>query len=337
MAGIAIAGTLAADVIKMISDYPKKGMLADIYEVSYGVGGCAANTAAGVKRLDPSIPVKSIGLTGDDEMGRFLKAKLEEFGIDTSMIRQTQQEVTSFSDVMTVRGSGERTFFHNRGACRLFGAEHLEADRLDAKLVLIGYGGMLDALNLPDEKYQTVLARVCHDLKEKGIQTAMDVASLSDAQEMRRLVLPALPYLDYLIINEMEGAMLTDMEVRDAKGQLIPGAMEAISRRLMELGVQECCVLHAPEMGCAVDKDGIYCEEPSLDLPQGYIVGAVGAGDAFCAGILYSVYRGLPMDEALRIAAASAAANLSAGDSVSGLRSAQEVRALYEAYRVCKK
>ena len=52
MAGIAIAGTLAADVIKMISDYPKKGMLADIYEVSYlslihilpiiGMGGIAS-------------------------------------------------------------------------------------------------------------------------------------------------------------------------------------------------------------------------------------------------------------------------------------------------------
>ena len=41
----------------MIDHYPKKGMFADISDVSYGVGGCAANTAVGVKALDPSIDV----------------------------------------------------------------------------------------------------------------------------------------------------------------------------------------------------------------------------------------------------------------------------------------
>ena len=59
MAGIAVAGTLVADVIKMISYYPDKGMLADISSESYGVGGCVSNTAVGVKMLDPSIEVKS--------------------------------------------------------------------------------------------------------------------------------------------------------------------------------------------------------------------------------------------------------------------------------------
>ena len=63
-----------------------------------------------------------------------------------------------------------------------------------------------------------------------------------------------------------------------------------------------------------------------------YIVGTVGAGDSFCAGILYSIYKKLSMDEALKIAAASAAANLSAGDSVGGLRSIEETMKLYDAY-----
>lgn len=70
----------------------------------------------------------------------------------------------------------------------------------------------------------------------------------------------------------------------------------------MTMGVQKCCVLHAPEMGCAVDSEGNYVEEPSLKLPDGYIVGTVGAGDSFCAGILYSIYKKLSMDEALKIA-----------------------------------
>lgn len=332
MAGVAVAGTLVADIIKKINYYPEKGALADILDVSYGVGGCAANTAVGLKRLDSTIQVKSIGLTGNDANGAFLKEKLEEYGIDVSMIQTTEEALTAFSDVMTVESTGERTFFHTRGASRLFDESCLCLDKLDAELVLLGYGGLLDALNAPDETYGIALARAFHDLKERNIETALDVATLKDQEEMQRLVVPALRYVDYVIINEIEGGMIAGIEPRDAEGRLLPEKVEAICRKIMTLGVQKCCIIHAPELGCAVDLDGNCWMEPSLKLPKGYIVGAVGAGDAFCAGILYSIYRRLPIREALKIGAASAAANLSASDSVSGLRSIEETRKLYQAY-----
>lgn len=336
MAGVAVAGSLVADVIKMISDYPEKGMLADIFSQSYGIGGCVSNTAVGVKKLDPSIEVKSIGLTGKDNEGRFLKEKLTELGIDTSLIQATEKEVTSFSDVMTVKSTGERTFFHNRGACRLFDESCMHLDTLDAELVLLGYGGLLDAMAAPDEEFGTVLARTFHDMKQKGIATAMDVASMKDQEEMHRLIVPSLKYVDYLIVNEIESGMIAGIAPRDEKGELIPGTLEKICRRIMSFGVGRCCVVHAPEIGCAVDSDGKYYEEPSLKLPKGYIVGAVGAGDAFCAGILYSIYKKLPVQEALKIGASSAAANLSAGDSISGLRGIDETMELYKKYSIQK-
>ena len=336
MAGVAVAGSLVADVIKMISDYPEKGMLAGIFSQSYGIGGCVSNTAVGVKKLDPSIEVKSIGLTGKDNEGKFLKEKLTELGIDTSLIQATEKEVTSFSDVMTVKSTGERTIFHNRGACRLFDESCMHLDTLDAELVLLGYGGLLDAMAAPDEEFGTVLARTFHDMKQKGIATAMDVASMKDQEEMHRLIVPSLKYVDYLIVNEIESGMIAGIAPRDEKGELIPGTLEKICRRIMSFGVGRCCVVHAPEIGCAVDSDGKYYEEPSLKLPKGYIVGAVGAGDAFCAGILYSIYKKLPVQEALKIGASSAAANLSAGDSVSGLRGIDETMELYKKYSIQK-
>ena len=73
MADIIIAGILVADIIKLISHYPQKGMLADISKVTYGIGGCAANTAVSVKKLDSSINVKSVALVGKDEQGTFVK------------------------------------------------------------------------------------------------------------------------------------------------------------------------------------------------------------------------------------------------------------------------
>ena len=63
-----------------------------------------------------------------------------------------------------------------------------------------------------------------------------------------------------------------------------------------------------------------------------YIAGTVGAGDSFCAGILYAVYKKLSMNEALKIAVATAAANLSAEDSIGGLRNIEETMKLYDTY-----
>lgn len=333
MEGIAVAGTLVVDHIKMIDWYPKKGVMADISRTTHEIGGCAANTACGVKILDPSISVKSIGLVGNDESGDFMIRRLSEYDIDVTGIRKTPEAATSFSDVMTIEGTGERTFFHDRGACRLFSMEHMDFDALDVRLLLLGYGGLLDSLSRPDEEYGTVLARFLHKVQKKGILTAMDVASASDAALMRKQVLPALAYTDYLIINEIEGGMLTGLDPRNEDGSLKKELLPEICRKLKEAGVTKWVVIHAPELGCAVNESGDYVEEPSLKLPEGYIVGAVGAGDSFCAGVLYSIYEGLSVKEALRMGAATAAANLSAGDAVSGLRSVSETRELYEAYK----
>ncbi|MCI9067346.1 MAG: carbohydrate kinase family protein [Lachnospiraceae bacterium] len=334
MEGIAVAGTLVVDTIKMIDGYPEKGMIADISRISRGIGGCAANTACGVKLLDPSIPVKSLGLVGDDDNGAFVIEQLSGYGIDAAGIRKTTEAATSFSDVMTIESTGERTFFHDRGACRLFAPEHVDLEALGVRLLLLGYGALLDSMDREDAEYGTMMARFLHDVKERGILTAMDVASTRGAERMKQLVLPSLKYTDHLIVNEVEGGMLAGIAPRDADGNLKRERLPEICGTLKEAGVAQWVVIHAPELGCAVDENGAYFEEPSLTLPKGYIVGAVGAGDAFCAGVLYAVYRGLSVTEALRMGAATAAANLSAGDAIGGLRSVAETRKLYEAYGV---
>lgn len=70
----------------------------------------------------------------------------------------------------------------------------------------------------------------------------------------------------------------------------------------------------------------------SLKLPDNYIKGSVGAGDAFCAGMLLCLYRGIAMEEALKIANAAAASNLAAMDSVSGMKALDEVKELYKKF-----
>ena len=57
-----------------------------------------------------------------------------------------------------------------------------------------------------------------------------------------------------------------------------------------------------------------------------------GAGDAFCAGILYAAEMGMDMENALKLGACSAAASLSEVSASDGVKTAQEVLKLYDLY-----
>jgi len=108
----------------------------------------------------------------------------------------------------------------------------------------------------------------------------------------------------------------------------MPKALE----KLKELGVSTWAVIHCPEVGCGIDENGQYWEVPSLKLPKGWIKGTVGAGDAFCAGILYAAETGMNMEQALKMGACAAAASLREVNASDGVKTAEEVLKLYEQY-----
>ena len=87
----------------------------------------------------------------------------------------------------------------------------------------------------------------------------------------------------------------------------------------MALGVKEKVIIHCPEKGYALDKNGIITAVPSVKLPKGFIQGSVGAGDAFCAGCLYALYNEYSDEDMLAFANLVAVNCLSQPDSISGV------------------
>ena len=67
---------------------------------------------------------------------------------------------------------------------------------------------------------------------------------------------------------------------------------------------------------------------PSYQLDKGFIKGTTGAGDAFCAGALLSIYQEKTDEETLSFASAAAVAALSTADAISGMRSEEEIKQL---------
>ena len=93
----------------------------------------------------------------------------------------------------------------------------------------------------------------------------------------------------------------------------------------MSCGVSERVIIHCPEAGFILNCNGDFTVVPSISLPAGYIKGTVGAGDAFCAGCLYGIYNGMSDKDILEFASGAAVCNLAEQDSVSGMKSKDEI------------
>jgi sugar/nucleoside kinase (ribokinase family) len=101
--------------------------------------------------------------------------------------------------------------------------------------------------------------------------------------------------------------------------------VEKAAKGLLEKGIRELCVIHFPEGGVAVRKDGSTCIKESRTVPSSQIVSAVGAGDAFCAGCLYAIHEDYPLDRMLEFANTSARFNLFNATSTGGAPSLKEI------------
>lgn len=326
---LVIAGTILADVIKTIPTYPDAGKLVQISSITRAVGGAVPNTAIDIATLDPSFPVRVFGRVGNDEYGTYVTSRMKQAGIDTSAVIVSKTAPTSFTDVMSVEG-GERTFFTLAGANDELDIEDFDFDRLAPLHLHLGYLLLLGALDKPDAEYGSRAARLLASAVSRGIPTSIDLIS-EPGDRYSRVVVPALPYVDYLIINEIEAAHLSGTALPDTG----PDAetLRTLAERLLALGVRKKVILHCPTLGVCLDKNRRFTAVPSLSLPAGYIAGTTGAGDAFCAASLYALLHGLDDRDVLSLASCAAAANLSAADSVSGMRPLAEVRRLETLYK----
>ena len=315
MRKVVAAGSILVDRIYGIDAYPKAGELVQIRSFAQATGGLVPNTGCDVRILAPEIPVCACGAVGDDDLGRFAVAELRRRGLDTSGV-VVKPGATSFTDVMSVAG-GERTFFTYPGASADWGYGDFPFDIVQAgDLVLLGYFLLLAKVDAGDG------LRILKELKRRGAETAIDL--VSENSDRYALVRDVLPYVDHLVVNETEAARLAGVP---ATADLKP-----VARILLDEGVRSRVVIHSPEVGVSLRRDGTWAEVPSCAVPPGFIKGKTGAGDAFCAGTLVGVFRGLAEREILECAAVAAVGALSAPGATEGMRSMDELRALVASF-----
>lgn len=330
--GIAVAGNMIVDLLYPIHGIPNPGELTTITaDVSKSIGGCLCNDIVDLAKLDPQLPLVALGRTGDDESGAFIMEKLHAHeNIDVQHIKITGS--TSYTLVIFDEITKQRTFYHCRGGNAGFCEEDIPWDALDVDMLHIGYILLLDTLDQEDSEYGTKMAKLLHTAQSRGIKTSIDVVS-EVGDRFRRLVCPALRYTDYCVINEMEASATTGIPLRTADGKLLKENMPAALKKMKELGVSTWAVIHCPEVGFGLDENNNLVEVPSLKLPQGWIAGTVGAGDAFCSGVLYGAWKGMDLKSAIELGTASAACSLSQPGATEGMGTVEEVMKVYNDLR----
>lgn len=316
--GLLAAGNWIVDHVKIIDRWPAQDTLASIYSESSGNGGSPYNILVDLANLGASYPLAGAGLVGDDDDGRSILADCRARGIESSQVRVTTAAPTSYTDVMTVRETGRRTFFHQRGANAHFDIDHVDFEATDAKLFHLGYLLLLDRLDEVSDGMSRA-ARLLERAQAAGLRTSIDCVS-EDSGRFQSIVLPSLPFVDVLFANDFEAEKLTGVVLRERDQISVKAAAEA-ARRLIGSGVRSWVVIHFPEAVVASHVSGAVHWQPSVRLDPADIAGAAGAGDALATGILHGLHEDWDMPECLRLGVCAAAASLTHPTCSAGVQS----------------
>ena len=324
--GVVVAGYADLDIIKTISAFPTRHGLVEITGLNRALGGAACNCALDMARLEPETTVYPLALVGRDAYGDEMLERLGALqNIDLSLIRRMGE--TGFTDVLDEADTRVRTFVCFRGANKLLSEEMIDPAALNCNLFHIGYILLLDALDAADPEYGTKMGRLLHKLQKAGIATSVDVVT-DDSGLHKKLVPPALRYTDYLTINEHEAEATCGIPLRDQADRLLTENMEAALKALKGMGVRRWVCVHAPEAAFGLDEGGRFAAVPSAKLPEGFIKGTVGAGDAFVSGLLLAARRGATLEQAMEDGTAAAVCSLTDPGASDGVRPIAEAQAL---------
>jgi len=324
--GILAAGSYIVDHVKMIDAWPSQDALATILSKESSNGGGPYNLCKDLARLFPEqlpFPLDAAGLVGDDADGRWILADCETHSIGTAHLKITSEAPTSYTDVMTVETDGRRTFFHQRGANALFSEQDVKLPQIKSHIFYLGYLLLLDRLDeLTDQG--TRASALLEDARHQGLLTVVDLVS-AEGGDFVKIVSPALPHIDVLLTNEFEATRLSGIDLQQDFSAV--NALQA-AQTILDMGVQQRVVIHAPLGAVAVDRELGSFAAGSVAMPDDKIRGAVGAGDAFAAGIVYGLHEKFSIEKSLQTASCIAACCLLHPTPSGGIRPLDDCLAL---------
>ena len=288
--GIVTAGSWCVDYNKSIADWPAEDTSNEVLAVDRQGGGSACNMALDLKRLDPALPVETMGVVGDDDEARFLFAQCDAAGVERSGLLRLASGATMTVDAFNVKSNGRRTHFYHQGVAATLSPEHFDFSRSNAKILHLGLPGAHERMDSPWRGEANGWVVTLAAARREGIATNLELMTTA-RERIAALARPCLPHLDLLIVNDYEIGAVAGMETR-RDGKADPPAIRAALAAALSQGAMRLAVAHFPEGAIALTRDGAAFAVGSVAAPKAAIAGVNGAGDAFAAGAALRAARG---------------------------------------------
>jgi ribokinase len=273
---VILLGDINIDILMAIELYPEPDGDAMASQVTLQVGGSVTNTAMVLAKL--GVGVSLLGCIGADLWAEMALHALEELGINVDGVSQDQRYSTGLIFIPVTR-RGERTMFSYRGA-----NTHITPEQITERALAGARWLHLSGYNFLDSPQREAAWRLAELARAAGLAISMDVGmepALKASAEIERL----LPGLDLLVLGFEEAHHLIGaVSEEDAIDRLLARGVRCIG---FKLGKQGCMVAESDE-NAKVQR----FELPAYSLP---LADTTGAGDAFCAGMIFSRLHGLSL------------------------------------------
>ncbi len=256
----------------------RQGSKIEIKEALVDVGGCAANVAVGLSRLE----IKSAVLAplGEDEAAKRILKKFQDESISKKYLKQSSKYKSSFSVIILV--DEERTIFTYHGL------DDYSVLKLPQRKLANWY--YLAALG---EGWEKVLKNVVEHTAKYSINLAFNPGMLQLEAGVMKLS-PLLRVTKILFVNELEARELTRGKKYEIKEMLTD---------IRRLGPEIVVITEGKKGANLYDGKKFY----HIEVYPAQEVEVTGAGDAFAAGFLAAKINGEDNLAALKWAVIEAA------------------------------
>lgn len=312
--GIACAGNWIVDIVHSIDAWPQKSSLVRIQHEVSGVGGGAANVILDLAAFQTGLPLYAVGLIGTDTHAEICRAACTAAKVDARWLKQTPAHPTAHTQVMNVPGDS-RTFFYHPGANDALCEVDIPVEAIaatGAKIFYLGYPNLLASLDAVEPDGSTPAARLLARARAAGMITCVDLVSAATPR-FAETVKAILPHTDYLFLNEIEAARATNRAeiAADDRARLLEAAI------VLQTQGAKTVILHTGGLALWLGETALWSAPELLNPSE--ILSPVGAGDAFCAGILYAIHENWPAEQALHLGHRAAAAALKGATATDGI------------------
>ena len=304
--GVIGLGMWCVDTTYKINELPERGKLEPILDSFQCVGGGPSNVLTDLSSLGFNYPMIAMGSIGLDGNASIIKNHLKKNNIQINYLISSKTVPTSQTVCMSEK-KNERTFLYYPGANNLLDTKHFKIDDLKSKpkILYIGYLtllGKLDRFNYNKTRLNIVLEKA----KKKNLITIIDLVS-NKTSHFQKIVYSALPFTDYLLLNEIEAQLLFKKSIKKNDNYLNIKLILQLTKKIFKKGLLKGLIIHNSKESVCVLEDQTHNIKSKI-IPQQKIKNAVGAGDAFCAAFIYGIHENWNIEKILKKAHAAGTA-----------------------------